>query len=88
MANSVEKIRAEANESTAAIRKDLRNLKDDAAELKDNLLNAGNEHLEGAKEEFQQRLNDAQKYIKQNPGQSVAIAFAAGALACLFLGRR
>ena len=83
----------------SVIRQDLKTLQKDARELKDDALEIGTEQARKASAYAREQLQEAKKqasvsfekteaFVKENPGQSVAIAFLAGALASLILGRR
>jgi len=83
----------------SAIRQDLKNLRNDAADLKDDLVKVGSEQarkassvavdqLKEAKKTASNKFASAEVYVRDNPGQSVAMAFLAGALVSLFFGGR
>ena len=80
------------------IRKDLEALRADVAGLGTNLKNQGvakaceamdyiGERLEEAREASGEAMAEVETQIRKKPGQSVAIAFAAGALISFLLGR-
>ena len=81
-------IRKSGSQVQSALRKDLNGLRDETSHLGENLWQAGSEHLQHTKENIQTQLNNVEQFIQEKPGQSVAIAFAAGLLASLILGRR
>lgn len=83
-----ETIRKSGGEVQNALRKDLSELRDETSHLGESLLHAGSEQLQHTKETLQNKLNTIEEFVKEKPGQSVAIAFAAGLLASLILGRR
>lgn len=82
-----------------AIREDVRVLAADAKVLGRDLKSEGRkqmeyagerakEALETAREQGKDQLADALAFVRNNPGQSVAIAFVGGMVASLLLGRR
>jgi len=83
----------------SVLRQDLNALKKDAKDLKNDAITIGSEQAQKASAYAREQLQEAKShasatyekteaFVKQNPGQSVAIAFLAGALASLILGRR
>lgn len=86
--NTIETIRKSSGEVQSALRKDINELRGETAEFSEGLLHAGSEHLQHAKENLHHQVENVSKYIQEKPGQSVAIAFAAGLLASLILGGR
>lgn len=87
MANSAQSLRPGSN-TKQALRQDIQNLKENASELRDDLLEASSEHFDDLKKDFSKHMSNASRYIRENPGQSVALAAAAGAFACLLFSRR
>lgn len=81
------------------VKKDLSNLKSDVANMASDIKKAGadkaadaasyvSKNLDGLKSTGSDALVRIEDQIKARPGQSIAIAFIAGALASLLLGRR
>ncbi|MCC6598998.1 MAG: DUF883 domain-containing protein [Alphaproteobacteria bacterium] len=81
------------------IRDDLSSLKNDAGKLAGHVASDGKEQLnrvvenvqeqsQALKETASSQLGKIQAQVKQNPLQSVAIAFGVGLLASMLLGRR
>lgn len=85
---TLETIRKGSDEVQAALRKDMKHFRDETAEFGESLLHAGSDQLKQAKDSLQSQLDSAAKFIQEKPGQSVAIAFAAGLLTSLILGGR
>ena len=77
---------------TDAIKKDLTTLKDDTATLAKGITDKGqgvlrdgvDQLITAAEDEFQ----DLEKRVKEKPGQSILLAFAAGMFASFMLGSR
>ncbi|HEY8962855.1 MAG TPA: hypothetical protein VIN59_00175 [Alphaproteobacteria bacterium] len=81
----------------SVLRQDLNTLAKDAKDLKDDAVQIGTEQarkasaaareqLQHAKEGAVSKFEKSEAYVRNNPGQSVAMAFLAGALLSLFLG--
>lgn len=86
-------------EDAHSIKEDLRAIKDDSISLARDLKQDGMEaaksvsndvkdKMEGLKAQASTQLKTLEKEVKNRPLQSMAIAFAAGALASILLGRR
>ena len=85
--------------TTADLRQDIENLKHDAYELAQHAVEAGSrnasqlrdqaaDQIDTLKEAGKKNLARVEKRIREKPGQSLAIAFAAGALLSLLMGRK
>lgn len=83
----------------SVLRQDLNTLAKDAKDFKDDAVQIGSEQarkaaaaareqLQEAKQQASATFEKSEAFVRENPGQSVAIAFLAGALASLILGRR
>lgn len=83
----------------ANLRQDISNLKNDVSELAHHAVQAGTanaaklraqagEHLEDLKDAGYKNLARVEKRIRDKPAQSLAIAFGAGVLLSLLLGRK
>ena len=83
----------------SVLRQDLKALKNDAMDLKSDVIQVGSDQARKASAAAREQLSEAKKqasatyekseaFVKENPGQSVAIAFLAGALVSLVFGRR
>jgi len=81
------------------VKKDLSNLKSDVAGIAGDLKKAGadraadaasyvSKNLDGLKSSGSDALVRIEEQVKARPGQSIAIAFIAGALTSLLLGRK
>jgi ElaB/YqjD/DUF883 family membrane-anchored ribosome-binding protein len=81
------------------VKKDLNNLKSDVAGIAGDIKKAGvdraadaasyvSKNLDGLKSTGSDALVRIEEQVKARPGQSIAIAFIAGALTSLLLGRK
>ena len=83
-----ETIRKSSGEVQNALRKDLNELRGETSHLGESLMQAGSEQLQHTKQNLQNQLHNIEGFIQEKPAQSVAIAFVAGLVASLLLGRR
>lgn len=67
---------------------DLKSLKNHAVDLGTHIKEDGQQQIEAAKESAMTRVHKVEQQVKANPMASVAIAFGAGVLASVILGRR
>lgn len=97
--NDVSDISKDATGSMDKIGSDLRNLKSDVADLGRQATEEGKKRLSEKAAHVQDRVTDLKAlgekelsglkaYVSENPGQSVAYAFAAGLVASFLLSRR
>ncbi len=81
------------------LRQDISNLKNDVSELAQHAVAAGSANAQRLREQAGERFEDlkdasyknmarVEKRIREKPGQSLAIAFGAGVLLSLLLGRK
>ena len=97
--SDVADISKDATASMDKISSDLRTLKSDVADLGRQATQEGKKRLNEKASQVQDRVSDLKalgekefsglkSYVSENPGQSVAYAFAAGLIASFLLGRR
>lgn len=103
-ANSVSNLKAKAEASPIyddleTIKEDIRVLKNDTKVLGRDLKDEGykqlsaaeikaREALEAAREKGKDQYAEISRFVQNNPGQSLAIAFVGGIIASMILGRR
>lgn len=86
-------------EDLETLKDDARTLRDDARVLAKDVKEEGRryyakgeekfkEGVESAREHGKDTLSELTAFVQNNPGQSIAVAFAAGMFASLLLGRR
>lgn len=74
--------------SASSLRQDVRHLREEAHDMHDNFLERGRAHLSDFSHDIEFQVNELSSHIRSNPLQSIALAFGAGALACMLFSKR